>query len=96
MEIKLDQKRSSLGAFYIDDDGTRLGEMDFLINDGVMNIYHTEVNPSIGSHNWGFKLVETGVKFARENRLKILPTCTFAKSVFNRTEAFQDVLVKEE
>jgi len=94
MEIK-QEERHHAGSFYLDDNGTRMGEMRYIVKDGVMNIYHTEVNPNIGSHNWGFKLVETGVKFARENHLKILPTCTFAKSVFDRTEAFQDVLVDE-
>jgi len=42
----------------------------------------------------GEKLVEAGVKYARENNFKILPTCTFARSVFNRTPAYDDVLVK--
>jgi predicted GNAT family acetyltransferase len=95
MEIKLDQKRSTLGAFYIDDDGDRLGEMDFLINNGVMNIYHTEVSEQLHGKHMGDKLVEAGVNYARENHLKILPTCTFARSVFNRVKAYQDVLVKE-
>ena len=94
MEIKLDQKRSSLGAFYIDDNGDRLGEMDFLINDGVMNIYHTEVSELLQVKHMGDKLVEAGVNYAREKHLKILPTCTFARSVFNRVKAYGDVLVE--
>lgn len=94
MEIK-QEERHHAGSFYLDDDGNRMGEMRYIIKDGVMNIYHTEVNPNIGSHNWGFKLVETGVKFARENHLKILPTCTFARSVFDRTPEFGDVLFEE-
>jgi len=95
MEIK-QEERHHAGSFYLDDNGKRMGEMRYLNKDGIMNIYHTEVNPNIGSHNWGFKLVEAGVKYARENHLQILPTCTFARSVFDRTPAFADVRVMEE
>ncbi len=94
MEIN-QEERHHAGSFYLDDNGNRMGEMRYIVKDGVMNIYHTEVNPDLGGHNWGLKQVETGVKFSRENNLKILPTCVFAKSVFDRTEAFQDVLVEE-
>jgi predicted GNAT family acetyltransferase len=94
MEIK-NEERHHAGAFYIDDNGERLGEMRYLVRDNtVMNIYHTEVSEKLQGHHMGEKLVEAGVKYARENNLKILPTCTFARSVFNHTPAYDDVLVK--
>jgi len=33
------------------------------------------------------------VKYARENKIKIIPLCPFANSVFNATEEIRDVLV---
>ena len=94
MEIK-NEERHHAGAFYIDDNGERLGEMRYLVRDNtVMNIYHTEVSDKLQGHHMGEKLVEAGVKYARKNNFKILPTCTFARSVFNRTPAYDDVLVK--
>ena len=94
MEIK-NEERHHAGAFYIDDNGERLGEMRYLVRDNtVMNIYHTEVSDKLKGHHMGEKLVEAGVKYARKNNFKILPTCTFARSVFNRTPAYDDVLVK--
>lgn len=94
MEIKLERRRNNIGSFYIDNNGDRLGHMDFLITDGVMKIYHTEVNHQLQGKNMGLKLVEAGVNFARENKLKILPTCTFARSVFDRVKEYRDVLVE--
>jgi len=94
MEIK-NEERHHAGSFYIDDDGKRRGEMRYLVRSNVMNIYHTEVDPDLSGHNWGFKLVETGVNYARENHLKILPTCSYARSVFLRTADFKDVLVED-
>jgi predicted GNAT family acetyltransferase len=93
MEIKQEEHHRT-GAFYIDGNGDRLGEMRYLVRDGVMNIYHTEVSDKLQGHHMGEKLVEAGVKYARDNQFKILPTCVFARSVFNRTPAYDDVLLK--
>jgi len=93
MEIK-NEEHHHAGVFYIDDNGNRQGEMRYLTRDNVMNIYHTEVNEQLQGKHMGEKLVEAGVNFARENHLKILPTCTFARSVFNRVKAYADVLVE--
>ena len=92
MEIK-NEEHHHAGAFYLDDSGTRMGEMRYIIRDTVMNIYHTEVSPQLQGQHMGEKLVEAGVNYARENHLKILPTCVFARSVFNRVKAYADVLV---
>jgi len=90
------EERHHAGSFYLDDNGKRMGEMRYLIKGTLMNIYHTEVSPDLTGHTWGFKLVEAGVKYARENHLQILPTCSFARSVFDRTPEFADVRVMEE
>ena len=89
------EERHNAGSFYLDDNGQRKGEMRYLVKGAEMNIYHTEVSLELSGQNWGFKLVEAGVKYARENELKILPTCAFARSVFLRTADFRDVLVDD-
>ena len=55
-------------------------------------IDHTEVNPDFEGKGIGKKLVMQAVEYARENKLKILPLCPFAKSVFERTKEIQDVM----
>lgn len=55
-------------------------------------IDHTEVDDAFAGQSVGKKLVMEAVQFARENNLKILPLCPFAKSVFDKTEEIQDLL----
>lgn len=55
-------------------------------------IDHTEVNPDFAGQSVGKKLVMESVQYARENNLKILPLCPFAKSVFDKTKEIQDLL----
>lgn len=40
------------------------------------------------------KLVGAAVQWARVERVKIIPLCPFAKSVFDKTPQFADVLAR--
>ena len=92
MDIKHEDDKNK-GAFFVEENGERLGEMLYShSNPGEITISHTEVDPKIGGKGVGRDLVAAGVKFARENKLKIIPTCSYAKKVIDKTPEFQDVL----
>ncbi|WP_461788050.1 GNAT family N-acetyltransferase [Pedobacter sp.] len=55
-------------------------------------IDHTEVNPEFKGKGVGKQLVMKAVAYARANQLKIMPLCTFAKSVFDKNPEIADVL----
>ncbi len=77
----------------MEDDGKEVGLMHYtLAGPGKMIIDHTEVNEAYEGKGLGLRLVKAGVAYARENHLKILPLCPFAKKIFDITPAFADVL----
>lgn len=81
------------GIFYIDEDGKRLADMRYMVvNGNQMDIYHTEVELAFEGSGLGKQLIDAGVIYAREKHYKIIPSCTFAKSVFNRNQDYHDVL----
>lgn len=55
-------------------------------------INHTEVNSEFEGKGIGKQLVSEAVKYARENKIKILPLCPYAKSVFDKDTDLHDVL----
>lgn len=55
-------------------------------------IEHTEVAENFEGKGIGKKLVLEAVEYARKNLLKILPLCTYAKSVFDKTPELKDVV----
>ena len=92
MEIQY-ELNGSKGSFYIAEGGERLAEMTFsMAGDNLMIIDHTEVSDKLRGTGAGKKMVETAVLHARKNGLKILPLCPFAKSVFDKTPEYADVL----
>lgn len=57
-----------------------------------MIIDYTEVSDLHKGQNIGKRILMEVVLFARENNIKIIPLCPFAKSVFDKTEEIRDVL----
>ena len=92
MEVK-NKNNGKRGVFYIEDDGKEIGLMHYIFaGPGKMIIDHTEVNEEYEGKGLGMQLVKAGVAYARENDMKIVPLCPFAKKIFDITPAFADVL----
>ena len=81
------------GAFVIERDGRRLGEMTY-VRAGAQRIIidHTFVDDALRGTGAGKRLVEAAVAWARAEQLKVIPLCPFAKATFERDESLRDVL----
>lgn len=80
------------GKFYIEQDGEQLAEMTYVWAGNKFIIDHTEVSDRLAGKGIGKQLVHKAVEFARNKHVKIMPLCPFAKAVFDKTEAYNDVL----
>ncbi|MFT6749041.1 MAG: putative GNAT family acetyltransferase [Flavobacterium sp.] len=81
------------GIFYIEKENKTIGKLNFTYKAAnKIVIDHTEVDNSQNGKGFGKDLVKNAVDFAREKNLKIIPQCSFAKSVIENTPEFQDVL----
>lgn len=86
---KLDKK----GKAYYEKEGQVLAEMTFsVVNPRFIIIDHTEVDDSLRGEGVGKQLLQKIVDHARQNEIKIMPLCPFAKHVFEEDESLQDVL----
>jgi len=81
------------GRFVIYDNNEEAGEMTFTwAGKEKFIIDHTEVDDKFGGKGYAKQLVMAGVDYARENGLKIIPLCPYAKMRFDRDESLRDVL----
>ncbi|MGV3590027.1 MAG: GNAT family N-acetyltransferase [Adhaeribacter sp.] len=81
------------GFFMATENNAEAGMMVYTwAGDTKIIIEHTEVNPAFKGQGVGQEMLLSAVKYARENHIKILPLCPFARSVFEKNEELQDVL----
>ncbi len=94
MQITHEEQKKK-GTFFIEKNGNRLAELVYFRSaPGRMTIYHTEVSEKLRGSGKGKGLVVAAAEFARENDLKIIPTCPFAKKVLDATPEFRDVIAQ--
>lgn len=91
MEI---EKREELGSTYFAaiEDGREIGEANFYSSPGCITITHVGIDPR---HRGGGKardLMMKIVDYCRQNDLKIIPVCSFARATFERYPEIHDVL----
>lgn len=90
VDVIHDEKR---GRFFVAVNGQEEGKMTFVYaGPDTIIIDHTEVNPGNEGKNFGKKMFLKAIDFAREESLKIIPLCPFAKKMFDKMPEVHDVL----
>lgn len=89
----LQEDNGKKGKFFILVNGVQEAEMTYTWagTDRII-IDHTEVNETLKGKNAGKQMVMKAVDFAREKKIKIIPLCPFAHSVFQKVAEIRDVL----
>ncbi|MBE8720514.1 GNAT family N-acetyltransferase [Sphingobacterium pedocola] len=87
------QQETSKGRFVALEDGKQIGEMSYSVagTDKII-IDRTEVDPEEKGKGIGHVMLYKAVEYARDNTIKILPLCPFAKASFDRDVNIRDVL----
>ena len=68
--------------------------MTYTVAGSRVIIDHTDVDDRLRGTGTGGKLVEAAVEWARQEKALLMPLCPFAKSVFDKTPGYADVLAK--
>ena len=82
------------GSFFIEKDGKQVAELDFKIENDVLDAYHTGVRPELEGQGIASSLFDEMVKFARDKGYKVKPTCPYIEVKFRRDpQGFSDVTI---
>ncbi|MCK6691137.1 MAG: N-acetyltransferase [Thermoanaerobaculia bacterium] len=81
-------------GYFVALDGEREAGRMYFTNAGADKIIidHTEVDDAFRGQKVGQRILDEVVRYARENGIRIIPLCPFAKSVFDKTAEIRDVL----
>ena len=82
------------GEFVWLEKGERLAVMSYTVAGSRVIIDHTDVDDRLRGQGAGKQLVKAAVEWARAENRKLMPLCPFAKSVFDKTSEYSDVLAR--
>ncbi|MFF2286035.1 GNAT family N-acetyltransferase [Peribacillus butanolivorans] len=83
------------GSFFVEESGEKLAEITFYKSgDNEITVDHTVVSDKLRGQKVGNSLVEKVIEFAREEKLKVVPVCTFVQKLFEKNADYEDVLAK--
>lgn len=94
MQMIEHEQHGHRGAFFIEDEGKRLASLTYTVAGSRVILDHTDVDDALRGTGTGRKLVAAAVDWAREEEVKLMPLCPFARSVFDKTPEFGDVLAR--
>ena len=87
-------RQGQRGAFVIRRQGEVLARLPYSRAGAMAILDHTDVDERLRGTGTGARLVEKAVEWARTEKVQLIALCPFAKSVFDRTPAYADVLRK--
>ena len=94
MQMIEHEQKGHKGAFFVEEEGKRVAELSYTMAGTKAIIDHTDVDERLRGAGAGARLVGAAVEWARAEKKEIMPLCPFAKSVFDKTPGFGDVLKK--
>jgi uncharacterized protein len=83
------------GTFNVIENADTIGEITYFFGDSdesVMIVNHTWVHPSSRGKGYSEALVVKIIEFARENNLKINPTCSYVDHYLKKHPEYADLL----
>jgi len=77
--------------FQVQQDGA-LAELDYRRTGNQIIFTHTGVPGELEGRGIGSALAKTGLAYARENELEVVPLCPFVRSYIERKPEYQDLV----
>ncbi|MDD2425938.1 MAG: GNAT family N-acetyltransferase [Bacteroidales bacterium] len=72
------------------------GYVEYRVHETYLDLYHTYVPEGIEGRGVAASMVRAALKFAKENNLKIKPTCPYVKRFIERESAlYSDLLLPD-
>lgn len=81
------------GKFFAMDGDVKVGHLGYELEDKVIYINTTYVDPEYRNGFLGKRLVDQCVKYAREEKFKIYPVCSFVVKLFEKIDKYDDIKV---
>jgi len=87
-EVKHDKSKE---RFYMNIEGDNV-HLDYSLRGDKIDLYHTYTPPQLRGRGLAGKVVEFAFNYAKENNLKVIPSCPFIPSFLERKPEYKKLV----
>ncbi|BDQ03275.1 GNAT family N-acetyltransferase [Ignavibacterium sp.] len=66
--------------------------VEYSLNEKEMNLYHTYTPPQLRGKGLAEKVVRAAIEYAKENSLKVIPSCSYVAVFMQRHPEYSELL----
>ena len=88
LQIKQDEEQNRFISFIESYEAV----VEYSLKNNVLDLYRTFTPPELRGKGIVGKLVKFALDYAKDNNLKVIPTCSYVKSFIDRHENYKDLL----
>ena len=68
--------------------------VEYKMTDDTIDLYHTFTDPVLRGKGLAAHVVRAAFEYAKENNLKVIPTCSFVRSFVRRYKEYKEMVVE--
>lgn len=87
MEPEVIHEKENL-RFVIYNDGNEV-YVEYTMGEKEINLYHTYTHPALRGKGLAAQVVRAAFEFAKENNLKVIPTCSYVQSFISKNDEYK-------
>lgn len=66
--------------------------VEYRLDNNEMDLYHTFTNPALRGKGLAALVARAALEFAKENNLKVIPTCPYIQTFISRNVEFKNLV----
>ena len=67
--------------------------VEYRLSENEIDLYHTYTDPGLRGKGLAAQVVRAAFEYAKENDLKVVPTCSYVQSFVRRYDEYKELVV---
>ena len=68
--------------------------VEYKMTDEIIDLYHTFTEPALRGKGLAAQVVRAAFEYAKENNLKVIPTCSYVQTFVRRYKEYNELLTE--
>ena len=67
--------------------------VEYSMRNGELDLHHTFTHPALREKGLAARVVRAAFEFAKENNLKVIPTCSYVQAFISKNNKYKELVV---